>query len=378
MRVRYEHFGGIVVLDRPAATVHVNRAWMRRLGYADSPLWAGDERYLSAPVTAHFAVTQRCPLHCTFCYNDAGEDAFDELTTEAIIAALDVLARMRVFTVAFGGGEPLARPDIFDLARYARRIGLCPTLTTNGMLVDEACADACRVFDHIHVSLDGVSDTYRAVRGVDGFEAAARGLELLRRRKIPVGVNCVVTRANFAHLDELARFLRINGVSDLLLLRLQPSGRAAESYLDQRLTPQQRREFYPLLHRLSRRHHIRWSVDCGTLPFLYWHGPQRWHMRLTGGEGCRAGSEIVEIDANGRVHPCSFTEEALDAATDLASGWQNAVGFERFRQWADHAPEPCRSCRYLGLCHGGCRNVAQAVAGDFAAPDPECPFVSGE
>ncbi len=377
MRVRYEPFGGIIVLDRPAATLHVNRAWMRRLGYADSPLWAPGHGGLSAPVTAHFAVTHRCPLGCTYCSNRAGEAASAELTTAEIMAALDVLAGMRVFTVAFGGGEPLTRPDIFDLARYARRLGLCPTLTTNGILVDDACADACRVFDHIHVSLDGVGDTYRAVRGVDGFAAAATGLELLRRERIPVGVNCVVTRANFDHLEELAHFLRANGVTDLLLLRLQPSGRATDGYLEHRLTPQQRRELHPLLRRLGRRHHIRWSVDCGTLPFLYWHRPQRTHLRLTGGEGCRAGSEIVEIDAGGRAHPCSFTPEALGVA-ELAAGWGSAAGFERFRHWADHAPEPCRSCRYLDLCHGGCRNVALALTGDFAAPDPECPFVSGE
>ena len=377
MRARYESFGGILALDKPAATVYVDQAYMRGLGYAGSPLWQRGQTYLSAPVTAHFAVTNRCPLGCRTCYNASAAAGTDQLSTVEAKQVLDALAGMGVFTVAFGGGEPLARPDIFDLAEHARARGLTPTMTSNGYYVDEEMARRCRVFDHIHVSLDGVGETYRAVRGVDGFHHADRAIRLLRRQRIPVGVNCVVSRANFDHLHELARYLRRVRVRDVLFLRLKPAGRAAEDYQQARLTPEQGRDFYPLFAELTRRYRLRTHVDCGMMPFLYAHDPDRDLLRLTGGEGCRGADEIVEISPDGQAHACSFAAGSAGDARRLPQLWHTVPHLARFRDWAERAPAPCRDCRWLSLCHGGCHAVTEALTGDFHAPDPECPTISG-
>jgi radical SAM protein with 4Fe4S-binding SPASM domain len=56
--------------------------------------------------------------------------------------------------------------------------------------------------------------------------------------------------------------------------------------------------------------------------------------------------------------------------------WHSAACFAQYRHWTRSAPEPCRPCRYLELCRGGCHAVSAALTGDFNAPDPECPFVS--
>lgn len=375
MRVRYESFGGIIAFDRPIATVYVDQAYMRWMGYLDSPLWVVDQACLSAPVTAHFAVTARCPLGCQTCYNASGAARPDELSTEAAKAVLDTLARMGVFTVAFGGGEPLARPDIFELAHYARQHGLVPTMTTNGYYVDEQVAQRCRVFDHIHVSLDGVGEVYRAVRGVDGFEHADRALRLLRRQHIAVGVNCVVSAANYNHLEELAGYLRTVKTPDVIFLRLKPSGRALKDYLRNRLTPEQARGFFPLFTDLTRRYHLRTHVDCAMMPFLYFHQPDLERLRFTCGEGCRGANEIIEISPEGQVHACSFANGSAGDARQLPETWYTAPHLQRSRNWQERAKEPCKSCRYLSLCHGGCHAVAEALTGDFFAPDPECPIV---
>ena len=377
MRVRYESFGGILVLDRPAATVYVGRAIMRGLGYFGSPLWQDPVRHLSAPTTAHFAVTHRCPMRCRTCYNQAGAETPGGLGTTEAKRVLDVLAAMKVFTVAFGGGEPLARPDSFELAQYARERGLTPTMTTNGFYVDPDTAPRCRVFDHIHVSLDGVGETYRAVRGVDGFEHAARAIGLLRNNRISVGVNCVVSRANFDQLDDLARHLDRCGVKDIIFLRLKPVGRALSDYATLRLTSDQIRDFYPRLVDLTRRYKLRSHVDCAMMPFVYCHKPNSRKLRFVGGEGCIGANEIIELSPDGQVNGCSFSQGSSGKALQLPEYWNTAPAFERFRDWDEHATEPCRSCSYLDLCHGGCHAVAEALVGDFYAPDPECPIITG-
>jgi radical SAM protein with 4Fe4S-binding SPASM domain len=376
MRARYESFGGIIALDNPAATLYVDRAFMTTLGYNGSPLWDSEKPALSAPVTAHYAITSRCSLGCKTCYNSSGPATSDELSTAAARRALDVLARMQVFTVAFGGGEPLTRPDVFALARHARRRGITPTLTTNGHAVDGKIARHCRVFSHIHVSLDGVGDTYRAVRGVDGFQSAARATELLTRSGISVGVNCVVCRPNFDHLEELIRFILALGVRDVIFLRLKPGGRAGSSYEAMRLTPDQRRTLYPRLRELTLRHGLHTHVDCAMMPFVYWHHPDRKQLRLLGAQGCVGGDEIVEIQPDGQVRACSFASESAGSVFNLPESWPIEPAFERFRHWAAAAPEPCRSCAYLALCRGGCHAVTRALTGDSSAADPECPFVS--
>jgi radical SAM protein with 4Fe4S-binding SPASM domain len=375
MRVRYESFGGIIALDNPAATVYVDQEYMQGLGYADSPLWNRESPCLSAPVTAHFALTNRCPLSCRTCYNAAGALSSPELTTEEAKQVLDTLAAMRVFTVAFGGGEPLARDDIFELAEHARQRGIVPTLTTNGFYIDRRIARRCRVFSHIHVSLDGVGKTYQAVRGVDGFEHAARALKLLTRTGISVGVNCVVSRANFDHLEDLVRFITSLGVRDVIFLRLKPAGRAQSVYESLRLTPQQRMQFYPYLKTLTHRYKLLCHCDCAMMPFVYCHHPDEEALRLFAGEGCVGANEIIEILPHGGVKACSFAAETTGRADDLPHLWSTDYAFERFRCWTRSAPEPCRTCRYLELCRGGCHAVAEALTGLFNAPDPECPFV---
>jgi radical SAM protein with 4Fe4S-binding SPASM domain len=377
MRARYESFGGIISVDRPAATIYVDREYMRELGYGDSPLWRTGPTCLSAPVTAHLAVTNRCPLGCQTCYNGSGTTHPAELSTAEVRAVLDTLAGMGVFTVAFGGGEPLARADIFELADHARARGLTPTMTTYGYYVDQEIARRCRVFDHIHVSLDGVGETYQAVRGVDAFHHADRAIRLLRRQHIPLGINCVVRRANFDHLDELARYLRRAGVCDVVFLRLKPAGWAAADYRRACLTPEQARAFLPRFAELTRRYRLRSHVHCALMPFVYGHGRDRERLRSSCGEGCNGANEIVEISADGQVHACSFAAGSAGDARRLPEVWHTDLHLARFRGWAAHAPEPCRSCRYLALCRGGCRAVAQALTGDFYAPDPDCPLVSG-
>jgi radical SAM protein with 4Fe4S-binding SPASM domain len=375
MRIRCEPFGGIIAIDDPAATVYVDQVYMRELGYPASPLWEEGGGHLSAPVTAHFAVTNRCPMGCRTCYNESGKESTDELDTSALKQALEELADMGVFTVAFGGGEPLAHPDIFQLARYTRQLGMTPTMTTNGYDINYRTAWQARVFSHVHVSMDGVGDVYQAVRGVDGFAHASRALKLLRRCGVSVGVNVVVCRANYDHLEELVRFVVDQGVNDIIFLRLKPGGRARVFYMEQRLTPDQGLGLYPLLERFAHKYNVQCHVDCAMMPFLYYHHPDKEALQMYGGEGCVAGREIIEISPRGRVSACSFAKAPACMVSELRENWYDAEGLNRYRDWADKAPEPCSSCPYLNLCRGGCRALAEALSGDFSAPDPECPFV---
>src|SRR5215212_7485161 len=86
-------------------------------------------------------ITRTCNLKCVHCYTDSDAKRYpDELTTAQAKAVLDDLAAFKVPAVLFSGGEPLVRKDLFELAEYARSVGLHVVASTNGTLIDRDTA----------------------------------------------------------------------------------------------------------------------------------------------------------------------------------------------------------------------------------------------
>ncbi|MFP3326293.1 radical SAM protein, partial [Planococcus sp. SIMBA_160] len=77
------------------------------------------------------------------------------------------LAAFKVPAVLFSGSEPLVRPDVYDLAAYARSLGLHVVLSTNGTLIDRKTAERLKSleFAYVGISLDSaqaaVHDEFR-------------------------------------------------------------------------------------------------------------------------------------------------------------------------------------------------------------------------
>jgi len=78
MRMRYEPFGGIIFFENPPITIYVNKGMMKKLGYKSSELWESTQKYISAPLSVDFTITNECPLRCRYCYQSAGNKG-DEL-----------------------------------------------------------------------------------------------------------------------------------------------------------------------------------------------------------------------------------------------------------------------------------------------------------
>jgi radical SAM protein with 4Fe4S-binding SPASM domain len=373
-RARYEAFGGIVQLEDPVALAFVDRAMMRELGYGPSPLWQRSTRVLSAPVEVHFNVTSRCSLSCRHCTADAGDGA--ELGTTAVKQALDVLADAGVFHVAFGGGELFLRDDALELAAHARARGMVPNATTNGHSLTEPLARRCTVFGQVNVSLDGVGERYRALRGSGSFEQADRALRWLVRAGVSTGINCVASRPTFDHLEEVVAYAHRRGASEVLFLRVKPSGRARSIYHELKLTPAQGRGLLPLLRRLARRYRPRLQLDCSLVPHICSHRPSRRAMEMLGIEGCGAGNLLLGVRADGRINGCSHHPASLGDVRDLPALWATHPHFRSLRERRVTDPT-CRGCRYFAVCGGGCPLFSEFLLGDPGAPDPECPVLLG-
>jgi radical SAM protein with 4Fe4S-binding SPASM domain len=383
-RARLERFGAIVQLAWPRALVFVDRAMARRVTrVAGEPaIWRAPETgvgeaVLSAPLEAHLQITNRCAAGCQGCYTGASRDgAPGEWGLAEWKRAIDALAGAGVFHVALGGGESAALPWLGELADHARARGIVPNLTTSGLEGADAVVAIAHKLGQINVSLDGLGATYAAVRGFDGFARADAAVRALRAVKRDVGINVVVTRANFDELDALFAYARERRLSEIELLRFKPSGRGAAAYKDLRCTDAQHRAFLPAVLAAARRHRVRVKVDCSYTPMLAHHRPDRALLAELAVYGCTGGDFLVGAKPDGRLTACSFMASPPERprVTDLAAYWTTDGAFGAFRTWRA-AQEPCASCSYHDLCRGGCKVVSAHVTGDPAAPDPECPRV---
>jgi radical SAM protein with 4Fe4S-binding SPASM domain len=357
---RPEPFGAWVRLD-DATLLAIDHALADRLGVEH-----GREAPSSGPLELHVSATARCHAPCKSCYLDARPDG-ETPTSEAMLGRLDEAAKTGVSTIAIGGGEPLVRDDLGELATRARALGMVPVMTTSGIGLTEARARELTSFAQVNVSHDGVSDGYAQVRGFDGANHADRAIALLVAAGVKVGVNVVLTRRSFGSLEATCAHVATLGAGEVQLLRYKPAGRAASlDYLAERLSEAQAELLFPTIERIIATRSLAVRIDCAMVPLLAHAMLERagGAARLTqlGVFGCEAGRHLGGVRADGSSAPCSFFTLDPSMKRDAIAPYHASL------------PEPCASCPIVSVCRGGCQVVSMHAFGAFA-PDPECPRV---
>ena len=123
-------------------------------------------------------LTRRCNLTCKHCYALSADHAYPgELSTDECRAVIDDLRAFRVPALILSGGEPLLRPDLFEIASHAKAAGMHVSLSTNGTLIDAALAEriAAQRFDYVGISIDGMRETHDRFRRKQGAYDASLG-----------------------------------------------------------------------------------------------------------------------------------------------------------------------------------------------------------
>ena len=381
---RPEPFGAWVRLD-DHTLVAVDEPLAARLGVDHGHALGAFTR----PLELHLAVTARCPAPCEGCYLDARPDGY-EPPFEAIVARLEAARAAGVSTVALGGGEPLTRHDLPQIAAIARRLGLVPVLTTSGIGMTRERALGLREFAQINVSHDGVGEAYEAVRGFDGKAHAERAIGFLRDAGIPTGVNVVLTSSSLPSLLATCDHAADLGAGEIQLLRYKPAGRAdSASYDERRLTPEKVAQLWPLIAAIIEKKRLRVRIDCAMVPLLsasllaaVSDAPAALHA--LGVFGCEAAQHLGAMRVDGTLAGCSFFSLAAPerpvalvslrrSADDVGAAWDEGPDLAAIRAYHAAPDAPCDACPLFSVCRGGCQIVSRR-AGPFA-PDPECPRV---
>lgn len=347
------------------------------------------------PVTA-WNITRSCNLKCIHCYSDSEGKKYDgELSNEEGKALIDDLADFKIPALLFSGGEPLVRPDLFELIRYAKEKGIRTTLSTNGTLITKDIARELHEIGmaYVGISLDGIGEINDKFRGKEkAFEQAMTGFRNCVETGQRVGLRLTLTRHNYENLHQIFDFIETENIQRACFYHLVYSGRGKDIQGNDLTHQETRKAMDIILDRTEDFHKRGMDKDILTVDnhvdgiYLYMKllkkDPQKAEevlkqLEWNGGGTYSSGVGFGDIDFLGNVHADQFwmyysfgnvrerkfSEIWMDTSDKLMAGLKSRP---------THIKGKCSRCKWFKACGGSLRVRADLVYDDPFAPDPGC------
>lgn len=353
-----------------------------------------DER----PFIAIWETTQACDLACVHCRACAQPSrSSDELTTLEAKRLVDEIAAMQVPVFVLTGGDPLKRPDIFEIVRYAAeknvRISLTPSATpllTRKAIVKLKEAGLAR----LAVSLDGptaeIHDAFRRVPG--SFQWTMDAVRWAREIGLPVQINTTITRHNLHQIHDVIALLETLDITLWSVFFLVPTGRGQDIGL---LSAEEFEQVFEILHQTAQRalfdiksteaqHYRRYLLQRRTEARRHEAArgekmPQLSAVMTADGigrapKGINDGKGFVFISHKGDVYPSGFLPISGGNVRkqSLAEIYRESPLFVSLRD-SSNLQGKCGDCEFREIC-GGSRARAYAVSGSPFAEEPCCVY----
>jgi len=357
-----------------------------------------------APRLIFWESTAGCNLKCIHCRRVTVADQLtpQDLSTQEAFHLIDEIAALGRSIFVLSGGEPMFRPDILEIARYATDAGLIVALATNGTMIDDQVAQQIKEsgVQRVSISFDGANaETHDMFRGLPGsFDAAVRGVRALRNIGIPVQINTTVAKHNEAQLEGVLQLAKDLDVVALHLFLLVPVGCGVQIAEEQMISAQEYERVLNWLYDTERAEpDLQLKATCAPHYFRVMHQRRAEERRngvnvdLTASydrqvnghphgqmhaatKGCLAGTGVCFVSHRGEVFPCGYlpVEAGNVRKQNFADIWQDSELFAEMRN-PDLLGGKCGECNFNHLC-GGCRARAYGTGGDYLAEEPFCAY----
>ncbi len=339
-----------------------------------------------SPLLVIWEVTQACDLACVHCRANAQPDRNpSELSTEEGYRLLEETKQFGNPLMVFTGGDPLKRPDLYDLARYSVQLGLRTNVTPSATpLLTAAAIDEFKKcgISRMAISVDGpdapTHDRFRQVEGT--YDQAMFALRHARDIGLETQVQTTVTRRNLAKLGQIAEQVAEVQAKMWSLFFLVTTGRAME---EEDLTGPEYEKVFEFLYEISKVA----PFDVKTTEALHYR--RYIAQRLKAEHGGRGGANgrllwrttgvsdgrgFVFVSHTGEIYPSGFLPvSAGNVRTDsLVDVYRNSSLFRILRTPEANVGK-CGYCEYHKIC-GGSRSRAYALTGNYLEADPRCTY----
>ena len=390
-----------------------------------------------APRLVFWESTAGCNLECIHCRRITVADQLlpQDLTTQE---SFDLIAQIAAFgrpIFVLSGGEPLFRPDIFDIARHATDAGLIVALATNGTLIDEDVALKIKESGvrRVSISFDGAdAPTHDIFRGQGAFDLALAGMGHLRDVGVPYQINTTVARHNVDQMPETLALAKELGAVALHLFLLVPVGCGVEIAEDQQITPEEYEDVLNWMYDAEMEGGIELKATCAPHYFrivrqrqaeerrqgIIRQRPQSMHRQKHAGggpqgghpggdagtngghpgshpgshpgangenahgvqamsamtKGCLAGTGVVFVSHRGEMFPCGYLplEAGNIRREPFQKIWQGSPLFNDLRE-PDLLGGKCGICEFKRVC-SGCRARSYGMTMDYLGEEPFCTY----
>jgi radical SAM protein with 4Fe4S-binding SPASM domain len=328
-------------------------------------------------------VTRACDLACRHCRASAIRRRNPlELTTPEAEAFIEQVVRAAPKFFILTGGDPMLRPDLLHLVRYATDRGLHVSMSpsaTPRLLETDLVPFREAGLRRISLSIDGATqrthDRFRGIRGTWTTTMAA--IQAAADAGLEFQINTTFTRQNLEEFDAFVHLMEELRPKVWSVFLLVPTGRARAKDL---LTGEEVERLFGRLADLAQ-----------TAPFLIktTEGQhyrrvalQRWTLR--GGArrpvpvGINDGKGFVFVSHTGEIQPSGFLPLTADSVltAELLDVYRDHSIFRLLRD-PDRLEGKCGRCEFRKLC-GGSRARAYALTGNYLAEEPLCTYQPGK
>jgi radical SAM protein len=352
-----------------------------------------------APFLVIWETTQACALACRHCRASARPWRDPrELTTDEGRRLIAQIAEMGTPLLVLSGGDPVNRPDLIDLVRFAKSSGLrVATIPAATATLEERTIVQLKEagLDQMAVSIDFPDPAHHdAFRGVAGaFEKSLRAAEWARRAELPLQINTTVsgeTAPDLASMADLAEWL---GAVFWEVFFLIPMGRGeglqalsasqCESLFGTLYDAQKKGKFIVKVteaphyrrHVFLREQHGRpASASSVQMPARLTQSEGPGHTLGLAPRGVNAGKGFLFVSHIGEIYPSGFLPLAAGnvRARSVAEVYRTNPFFRMLRD-VERLKGRCGRCEFREIC-GGSRARAYALTGDALAEDPWCVY----
>lgn len=348
-----------------------------------------------APFLVVWDVTYSCNLKCKHCYANAGKKLEDELSTDEAKRVIDILDESSVPIISFSGGEPLVRPDIFELTRYATDKGIYAAIATNGTLITKEKAKEMKKagIAFTQISLDGaIAKTHDSFRGIDGvFDKTIKGIQNAVEEGFFVNVATTATKNNYKEIPKIIDLCKDLKVEWFMIYNFVPTGRG-EFISNNDLSPSEREQilkdiFFKLKDKSNNVNMLSTAPQFARIALQQAKGehnviiPTHFYNPALSDKltnlaeflgGCGCGRVYCAIRPNGNIDPCVFFPLTIGniLKDDFKKIWKNSPILNDLRD-REKLKDSCSTCEYKYYC-GGCRARAYGYKGDYLAGDIGC------
>jgi AdoMet-dependent heme synthase len=338
-----------------------------------------------SPMLVIWEVTQACDLACVHCRASAlPERSPKELTTEQGYRLLDDIRSFGEPLMVFTGGDPLKRPDLYDLIRYAVKIGLRTNVTPSAtpLLTAEAIDKFKEAgVSRMAISLDGPdAASHDEFRGIPGtFERAMFALRHARDIGLDTQLQTTITKRNMGRLQDMADIAKEVRTKMWSLFFLIVTGRALEN---DDLDASEYEKVFEFMYDLSKTS----AFGVKTTEAMHYRRYVAQRMKAEHGvtqnenakgvawrtAGVSDGKGFVFVSHTGEIFPSGFLPVTGGNVLDdsLTDVYRNSELFKTLRDTSQRGGK-CGLCEYQKVC-GGSRSRAFALTGDYLAEDPRC------